>query len=82
MKNYKAILTKSKEVCDMLSNALEMEKQALLEADVDHLFEINLHHGKLYTDDSIPKIYHNQDYYYNVICIHGTTNESYRIIIA
>lgn len=82
MINYKAILTKSPEVCSLLSNALEMEKQTLLEADTEHKFEINISHGKLYNDNSIPAMYHNKEYYYAVICIHGTDVESYRLIIA
>lgn len=82
MINYKAILTKSPEVCDLLSNALEMEKEILLEADTEHKFEINIWHSKLCTDNSIPAMYHNKGYYYAGICIHGTDTESYSLIIA
>lgn len=80
MMNYTAYLTKSKEVCDLLSNALEIEKQEWLKTE--GVKEVNLHHGKLYTDASIPGIYHNQDYWYAVICVHGTSVESYRLIVA
>ena len=82
MMNYKAILTKSKEVCDMLSNALEIEKQDILSVKDGNELEINISHGPLYTDNSIPQMYHNKGYYYAVICIHGTPVDSYRIIFA
>ena len=80
MISYKAYLTKSKEVAEKLSRALEIDKQYLLE--VDSSLEVNISYGKLYTDDSIPRMYHNRDFYYAVICIHGTSNEAYEIIFA
>lgn len=80
MINYTAYLTKSKEVCDLLSNALEIEKQEWL--GQENITEVHVDHRKLYTDDSIPAMYHNKDYWYAVICVHGTPVESYRLIIA
>lgn len=77
---YKAILTRSQEVCRMLSNAMEVEKEKEAKQYPDT--EINICHGKLFTDNSIPAMYHNKGYYCNVICIHTKDVDEYSLIIA
>ena len=77
---FKAILTKSQEVCRMLSNAMEVEREKEAEQYPDT--EINIGHGKLLTDNSFPAMYHNKGYYYNAICIHTKDVDEYSLIIA
>lgn len=77
---FKAILTKSQEVCRMLSNAMEVEREEKAKQYPDT--EIHISHGKLCTDNSIPAMYHDKGYYYNVICIHTKEVEEYSLIIA
>lgn len=77
---FKAVITKSKEVSEMLSNAFEIEKQEYIE--LYRNTEINIHYGQLYEDASFPAIYHNQNYFYTCLVVHTNKDNKYDLIIA
>ena len=77
---FKAILTKSEEVCKLLTNSFEIEKAKEQEKYPE--IEFHIGHGKLTEDTGIPPIYHNKGYYMNVLVVHTKEVEEYSLIIA
>lgn len=77
---FKCVLTKSEEVCKLLTNSFEIEQAKAQEKYPD--VEVSIGYGKLTVDSGIPPIYHNKGYYMNVIVVHTKEVEEYELYIS